>query len=251
MPGGMGDVPRTRSVELFTNPRLAERGRAVGAAGGGRLGLLRGASARSRSPLGRSARRLTENMSREKAEAALRKLIEKGDHRAALEGLMKQYGETVYRFCLRIVKDVSKAEDLHQNIFLKAYLGLPTFAGDSSLLTWLLGIAKNRSIDELRSSNREASRVLSDDELLGDAIAAGPGPGELFDKGADWEALEACLNECVSAEEKFLILLHFAEGLSYEEMGTSLGKKADSLRARAVRAFPGLRRCLEKKGAKP
>lgn len=231
--------------------RLAERGRAVRAASGGRLGLSRGASARSRSPLGRSARRLTENMSREKAEAALRKLIEKRDYRAAIEGLMKQYGETVYRFCLRITKDASKAEDLRQNIFLKAYLGLPTFAGDSSLLTWLLGIAKNRSIDELRSSNREASRVMSDDDLLADAVEGAPSASEMFDRGVDRKALKACLDDCVSAEEKLVILLHFYDELSYEDMAEMLGKKADTLRARVARALPKVLKCLEKKGAKP
>ncbi len=187
-------------------------------------------------------------MSRDDADAAVLELVERGDHRAALALLMKRHGDAVYAFCLRIVRDVALAEDVQQKVFLQAHEGLSKFGGASTLRTWLFGIAKNRSLDALRASRREAGRVLSDDDLLAEAIEGGPGPGEWFASARERGALEECLDSCVSAEEKAFVLLHFRDGLTYEEMSALLGKKADTLRARVARALPKLRRCLEKKG---
>ncbi|HEU4534566.1 MAG TPA: RNA polymerase sigma factor [Polyangiaceae bacterium] len=175
-------------------------------------------------------------------------MIEKGDYRAALERLMVAYGDRVFRFCRRFVKDDNVAADLLQKTFVRAYQGLPTFARGSSLYTWLLGIAKNQALDVLRAAKRDASRLVSDDELLAEAVEAEPEAGERLDRKRAKDALLECIASCASAAEKDVLLLHFHEELSYEEMGALLGEKADTLRARVTRAFPKLRRCLERKG---
>jgi RNA polymerase sigma-70 factor, ECF subfamily len=194
---------------------------------------------------------MTGQPPRDDMDAAILDLIKKGDYHGALRALMRAHGNAAYSFCLRIVKDASLAEDVQQKVFLQAYQGLATFGGASSLRTWLLGIARNRSIDALRARQREANRFMTDDDLLAEALAGGPGPGEQAANAQTSGALEECLDGCLSAEDKELVLLHFREGLSYEEMGALLGKKADTLRARVARALPKLRKCLETKGGGP
>lgn len=184
-------------------------------------------------------------------DAAILDLIKKGDHHAALKGLMQVHGNAVYSFCLRIVKDAPLAEDLQQKVFFQAYRGLSTFGGASSLRTWLFGIAKNRSLDALRARRREAGRVMTDEDLMAEALAGEPGPGEQAASAQTRGVIEECLDDCISAEDKELFLLHYRDGLSYEEMGALLGKKADTLRARVARALPKLRKCIETKGGGP
>jgi RNA polymerase sigma-70 factor (ECF subfamily) len=190
-------------------------------------------------------------VSRDEKDGDVLDLIRRGEHRAAVALVAKRHGAAVYAFCLRLLKDASRAEDVSQQTLLRAHRRLSTFNGGSSLRTWLFGIAKNCALDALRAGRREAGRVTSDDELLAEAVEGEPGPGERASDARTHGALEACLERCVSPGEKFLILLHYHDGLSYEEMGRLLGEKADTLRARVARALPKIRRCLEEKGAGP
>jgi RNA polymerase sigma-70 factor, ECF subfamily len=178
-------------------------------------------------------------------EGSVRTLIERGEHRAALVLLMGAYGDVVYAFCLRIVKDAALAEDVRQKVFIQAYQGMSKFAGLSSPRTWLLGIAKFRSLDALRSLRREAAWCWAEDDALNVAADGDDDPGAFLESERAKRALEACLEACVSADEKSLILMRYRDELSYEEMSERLGEKADTLRARVARALVKLRRGLE------
>jgi RNA polymerase sigma-70 factor, ECF subfamily len=181
-------------------------------------------------------------------ETAVLDLLARGDRGAAFELLMNHHGEAIYRYCLRIVKDDAHAEDVRQTVFLQAYENLATFAGESSLRTWLFAIAKYRSLDKMRALGRESAHVEFDDELLDEAVGRRAGPHEMVEVSLDVSTLSDCLERCLSAEERHYISLHYQEGLSYEEMSDLFGKKADTLRACVARALVKLRRHLEKRG---
>ncbi len=70
----------------------------------------------------------------------------------AIEELIDQYGNDVLRLCLSYLGDRQLAEDAFQETFLKAWKGMDTFRGDSSLKTWLCTIAVNTCRDLLRSN---------------------------------------------------------------------------------------------------
>jgi RNA polymerase sigma factor (sigma-70 family) len=188
---------------------------------------------------------------REREEAVALGLIKRREFRAALAHLMTTQGDAVYDFCLYLVKDPDLAKDVLQRAFLDVHKGLPNFAGDSSLRTWILGIARHRALDALRSRRREAARVVPDDGLLGQATEASPDPSELAAGEQARGALERCLESCASPEERTLLWLRFREGRSYEEIGALLGEKPDTLRARVARLLPKLRRFLERMGFEP
>jgi RNA polymerase sigma-70 factor, ECF subfamily len=70
---------------------------------------------------------------------------------AVLEQIMREYGTRVLRLVTLMVKDRSLAEDITQDVFLKAYRHLPRFRGESSIRTWLYRIAVNECKGCLRS----------------------------------------------------------------------------------------------------
>src|SRR6266511_6136108 len=68
-------------------------------------------------------------------ELELRALVEAGEHRRALERLMDLYGAAMYRHCRLTLGDAELARDVHQEVFVQAFLGLPRFRGGSTLRT--------------------------------------------------------------------------------------------------------------------
>ncbi len=110
------------------------------------------------------------------ADVALVAAIEKRDG-DALEALYDRYGDIVYSVCLRMVSDVQLAEDLTQEVFLRLWRRPALFdAGRGKFLTWLLSVARNRSIDERRSRGRrfrhESPPSASGEEILAAVPAA-------------------------------------------------------------------------------
>ncbi|HEU4408640.1 MAG TPA: RNA polymerase sigma factor [Polyangiaceae bacterium] len=249
----VGDPPRGRwgVAELGAAAGELLRKVGLGARSGRRGGAGPDARAERAERAGRSERargRAAELAPHTPGDTPALALIAKGERHAAIGLLMRAHGESVYDFCLQIVRDETLAEDTRQKVFIQAYEGMSKFAGGSSLRTWLLGIAKYRSLDALRARRRESARVVSDDELLAEAAGGGLDPREQDCLDRARGALSDCLESCVSADERRLIELHFRDGLSYEELSALFGEKADTLRARVARALPKLRRGLAGRG---
>ncbi|HEU4403820.1 MAG TPA: RNA polymerase sigma factor [Polyangiaceae bacterium] len=184
----------------------------------------------------------------ERVEEHARDLIARGDHGAALTLLMEAHGEAVYSFCLQIVKDAAGAEDLRQRVFLQAYEGLSGFTGASTLRTWLLSIAKYRSLDALRAARRESGTFVIDDGLSAETADGSPDLPESAALAQALAVLRACLEGRLSAGDRRLLMMRYRDGLSYEEMAAALGSKPDTLRARVTRTLPKLRRWLQRSG---
>ncbi|MBI3195310.1 MAG: sigma-70 family RNA polymerase sigma factor [Ignavibacteriae bacterium] len=84
---------------------------------------------------------------------------------AAFELLYRQNGGRVYAVCLRMVKDEERAEELTQEIFIRAWEMLGRFRGDSLFSTWLHRVAVNMTLERIRSQKRYTSHVESTDDL--------------------------------------------------------------------------------------
>lgn len=69
-----------------------------------------------------------------------------------LGGLMDLYGDEIRRYVYGMTRNLQQSEDIAQEVFIQAYLRFRSFRGESSLKTWLFTIARNKTINELRSA---------------------------------------------------------------------------------------------------
>jgi RNA polymerase sigma-70 factor (ECF subfamily) len=148
-------------------------------------------------------------------DLALLRKAQRGDERA-FASLVRMYEQPVYNYVLRLVGDRSLAEDLTQEVFLRAYQGLPGFSLRSRFTTWLFQVTKNRVLDELRAIERRPRAVVALEDMP---------PFEVLDQplertaaiDAVWRAIGA-----LNVDLKMALLLRDVVGLSYTEIADSL-----------------------------
>jgi RNA polymerase sigma-70 factor, ECF subfamily len=167
------------------------------------------------------------------------------DDGGAFELLRAEYGDALYVFCYRIVKDRNLAEDVRQRVFVEAAQQFSTFRHDSSLRTWLFGIAQHRALDACRKRQRELKRYEPEGAL--DEVAATPVD---LDEIIDLVSYTRALNDCLArlpSEAREAVVRHYVDGQSYPEMSQTTSERADTLQHRVARAKVKLRRCIEGK----
>jgi RNA polymerase sigma-70 factor, ECF subfamily len=177
-------------------------------------------------------------------DAAVMRLVDAGKRDAALRILMDRYGSQLYRYCREALRDEALADDVHQRVFIEAHRDLPTFAGRSSMRTWLFAIARHRILDATKSRRRAQAHLEDDDGE--DIPDPRPTPDQRIDDARIREALVNCLDQ-LGEHVRSAILLRYQQGFSFEEMAGICEDKAGTLQARVTRALPKLRTCIEMK----
>src|SRR5262245_58086809 len=84
-----------------------------------------------------------------------------GDQRA-FEALVRRYRKRIYALALHLTGSASEADDITQEVFLKAYRALAGFEGRSEFFTWLYRITVNRSLNARRQRARRGEEGLDD-----------------------------------------------------------------------------------------
>jgi RNA polymerase sigma-70 factor (ECF subfamily) len=77
----------------------------------------------------------------------------------AFDQIVRLYADRIYNYVRRMVGNPQDAEDITQEVFLRAYQGLSQFDGRASFSTWLFRIATNLCIDHKRRQNRRVQTV--------------------------------------------------------------------------------------------
>lgn len=166
-------------------------------------------------------------------------LAARGDRRA-FERIYRAHANRVFSVCVRMVGDREKAEDLTQDVFVRAWEKLGTFRGEAQFSTWLHRLAVNVVLNDREAEGRRRKRVDDGVEDM-DAIAHGdvrplPVPGLSLD-------LEAAIAALPNGARKVFVL-HDVEGYTHEEIGEMLGVTAGGSKAQLHRARMLLRRML-------
>lgn len=146
----------------------------------------------------------------------------------AFEFLFDKYRERIVSVAYRFVSNKDDALEITQEVFLRAYQGLPKFKTDSKFFTWLYRIAVNRSIDALRHRKARPTVELPgsrDDDGGGGEVLSHPRARDPAQTAEDHEigakVLEAV--ERLSEKHKSVFLLHAVEQLSYKEIAEVVG----------------------------
>jgi RNA polymerase sigma-70 factor (ECF subfamily) len=169
-------------------------------------------------------------------EALTRRLLA-GDRDACVE-LVRLYHAPLYRWLVRLCGDVHLAEDLTQEAFAAAWANLRTFRGASSPSAWLHRIAYRKFLDHCRSrhSRKTVPLDLTPDQT--DLNATEPLTDVLA--GEQSARLEGAIAQ-LHGRDREVIVLHYLQRLSYDEMAHVLGEPAGTLKWRTSRALQRLR----------
>lgn len=159
--------------------------------------------------------------------------IVKDGSESACRMLYQRHTGRIYRLALRLVGSESDAEDVVQEVWLRAGIQLRTFEGRSQLGTWLCGFAVNVSREFLARRGRSPTDELTDLDVL-------PVAEEPIVERLDIERAVAMLPFACRAA----FLLHDVEGFTHEEIAERLGWVAGTSKTQVFRARRALRRML-------
>jgi RNA polymerase sigma-70 factor (ECF subfamily) len=163
-------------------------------------------------------------------------LAAKNGDRSALDQLVEGIYEQVWRLCARLVEDQC-ADDLAQETFVRAVGALPNFRGEASARTWLLTIARNTCVDELRTRNRQRRR----DASLGAGLSV---HGQVVDDIGQEIGVSDVLARLAPERREAFVLTQLL-GLSYQEAAEVCSCPSGTIRSRVARARADLLEDLE------
>src|SRR5690242_3222949 len=169
-------------------------------------------------------------------------LAASGD-RQAFERLYRKHANRVFSLCARMVADRVRAEELTQDVFVRAWEKLKLFRGDSSFATWLHRLAVNVVLNDRKTEGRRRTRFEEEDEEGGmDNFAGVVGmplpPGDLLD-------LEQAIAKLPPGARR-VFTLHDVEGYKHEEIADMLGVTTGATKAQLHRARMLLRQSLNR-----
>lgn len=151
---------------------------------------------------------------------------------AAFGALVRRHQERVFRFLHRMLDAREEAMELSQDVFVKAWQALPGWRPEAAFSTWLLQIARNAALDQLR--RRQVVRFAPLEEGLEVADEA-PGPEARYASRQRQVQLERALRR-LAAEHREILLLREVEGLAYGELASVLGIAEGTVKSRLARA---------------
>ena len=158
--------------------------------------------------------------------------------RSAFERLYHVHVTRVYSLCARMVTNQTRAEELTQDVFVRAWEKLHLFRGESAFGTWLHRLTVNVVLNDRKTEGRQRSRF--DDDEEGDAIEHLPSrphaPGDRMD-------LEMAINKLPKGARR-VFTLHDVEGYKHEEIAGMLGVTTGATKAQLHRARMLLREAL-------
>lgn len=159
---------------------------------------------------------------------------------AAFAELVDRHKEAVYRWIYSWVGRKESAEELAQDVFLKAFRDLGNFRGDSKFSTWLHQIALNRCRDHWRSRQRKPES-LGADKVFAKLESSQESAEQAAAGRQDAEALRSAMTELPDIYREAISLRFFGD-LSYDEIATLLGESLSSVKMRVTRGLARLRR---------
>lgn len=141
--------------------------------------------------------------------------VKKGD-KESFRDIIRLYENDIYRYILKFVSDKACAEDLTQEVFIKAYTKIGQYKKSISFKAWLYKIAKNITLNHIKREKK-----------IRDLYKTYEQPQNLVESYS--EAVECALDR-LEIEEKNLLILKSVEDLSFKELKVVFNKSEVALR---------------------
>lgn len=173
------------------------------------------------------------------SEVALPSLVQRaqtGDTRA-FEQLYRENVGRVHALCLRLSGDAARAEELTQDVFVRAWEKLGSFRGESAFSSWLHRLTVNVVLGERRSAGRRGAREIETEDLsVYEHPVRGLEPGEQMD-------LERAIAH-LPAAARTVFVMYAVEGYAHGEIAELTGRAEGTCKALLHRARKLLREAL-------
>jgi RNA polymerase sigma-70 factor (ECF subfamily) len=169
-------------------------------------------------------------------ETALVEAVRRGE-RPAMHALYERYRRRVFSLIARIV-GAQDAEELTQDVFLRAFRAMDKFRGDAQLSTWMYRLAVNAALSHATRAQARQKRNAGE-EVLGElpAPVAAQGDPKLRAR------LERALDE-LPAGYRAVLVLHDVEGLQHDEIAEILGCRVGTCKSQLHKARARMRELL-------
>ena len=154
--------------------------------------------------------------------------------------LVERYKAKVFSLVYGFTRDRAAADDLAQEVFIKAYYSLPKFKAESGFGTWLYRIAVNHAKDFLRKSRQRQKEVSIEDVGEQALEAPGAGPEENREEEGRRQVIREAL-ERLPEKYRVILTLRDIDGLSYEDISGIMKLSPGTVDSRLHRARRKLR----------
>jgi len=167
-----------------------------------------------------------------------------GDHNA-YSALVERYQNYVFTISLRYVKAREDAEEVSQDVFVKAYRSLADFKGQSNFSTWLYTITTTTCITFLRKKKLEIHSLDNDKVFeVADSVDSGMRANQIEQKSKVNMVNEAI--KMLSADDAQVITLFYKGEQTLEEIAQILGKEPNAVKVQLHRARGRLKEKMQK-----
>ena len=167
--------------------------------------------------------------------------------RAAAVELIELFYERIYAFLRRLAANDADAADLTQRTFARVWEALPSFAGRSSVGSWMHGIAYHVYVDWRRADRRSEPRS---DEWWANCSAEAPGPDEVLARNDLSAALFAAVDR-LEPQVRETVHLHYYQELTLQETAEALGVATSTVKYRLRLALDELQKRMVEKRIQP
>ncbi len=162
--------------------------------------------------------------------------------RAAFDMLYRHTSAKLFGVCLRVLGNRAEAEEALQDVYVKIWTKADRFAvSELSPISWLVAVARNHSIDRLRSRRGPAADIEEASEIADPQ----PGPEDNVAAASEMTKVERCLAE-LEADRGSAVRAAYVDGDSYADLAARFGIPLNTMRTWLRRSLIRLRECMER-----
>lgn len=192
-------------------------------------------------PHGRAQTRAPAMLPEAMGDDVLISLFQGGD-RSVFRLLVERHRERIRNLVFSVMNDPGLVDDLSQEVFIKAYEGLPNFRFESSFYTWVYRIAVNRCRDEMRK--RKFRRFFSLHQLMDSRDKELTRRTSVEMEDTETQELIAASLQTLPDKYRIPVVLKDIDGRSYEEIAEIMNCELGTVKSRLSRARAILRKKL-------
>ncbi|MGC8739614.1 MAG: RNA polymerase sigma factor [Candidatus Hydrogenedens sp.] len=190
------------------------------------------------------------------SDEALMSLLVRGEEMALTE-LVQRYQNEVFRFCYHYLRDIEKAKDAVQEVFLRLYIARDRYDNEKSFKPWMLCIARNLCLNELKRQKLvhfetfegyiENQSRENEEEIEGIDIPKTLTPFEQLVIKEKQKILWEELND-LPEEAREIVVLRYFERLHARDIAEIMGSTEGAVRTRLHRVLKYLKERLDARG---